>query len=97
MFSEYSDDSRNEIIASKFFSNDSFQFVIIYGSEPEAYLQFYLHIDYAILNSLIDGCKEVDYGNDDLFVSELDCFVVKLFSKTQRRRTDLLSLSEQSF
>ena len=60
-------------------------------------MQFYLHVDYAIFNSFIDGCKEVDYGNDDLFVSELDCFVVKLFSTTQRRRTDLLSLSEQSF
>ena len=70
---------------------------MLYGSEPEAHLQFYLHVDHSIFKRFINGCIEVDYGNDDLFVSENDCFAVKLFSTTQRRRTDFLSLAEQSF
>ena len=96
-FSEYFDDSRNQILASTCFGNDSFQLAMIYGSEPEAHLQFYLDVDYNVFNCFVNSCIEVDYGNDVLFVSENDCFVVRPFSTTQRRRTDLLSLVAQSF
>ena len=96
-FSEYFDDSRNEVIASKCFTNEFFQFVMLYGSDPEAHLQFYLHVDSNVYNSFISGCIEEEYGNDDLFVAEYNCFEVSLYRTTQRRRTDLLSLVEQSY
>ena len=96
-FSEYFDDSRNEIIASKCFTNEFFQFVMLYGSDSEAHLQFYLHVDANVFNSFISECIKDDYGNDSLFVADYDCFEVSLYSRTQRRRSDLLSLVEQSY
>ena len=96
-FSQFYDDSRNELLVSKCFENKYFQLVMLYGSEPEAHIQFYLHVDSDVFDKFISNCIEVDYGNDELYVAENDCFVVRLFSMIQRRRLNLLSLVEQSF
>ena len=70
---------------------------MLYGSEPEAHIQFNLHVDSDVFDKFTSNCIEVDYGNDELYVAENDCFVVRLFSTIQRRRLNLLSLVEQSF
>ena len=55
-FSEYSDDIPNEILVSKCLANSSFQLVILYGSDPEPHIQFYLHVDDNVFNGFINGC-----------------------------------------
>ena len=91
-FSEYFDDSRNEVVAPKCFTNE---FVMLYGSNPEAHLQFYFHVDSNVSNSFVSRCIKEDYGNDNLFVAEYDCFEVTLFNRRfiVSGRTELFEFS----
>ena len=94
-FSQY-DVAYGDILASKCFDNKYFQLVIVCGNEPEAHLQFYLHVASVVFNDFIEGSIEEEYGNDELFISpEHDNFIVYLFRKTQKKRT-LLTLVQQS-
>ena len=60
-FSDYSEDSQNEILVSKCFANSSFQLVVLYESESRT-THSVLYVD-DVFNGFKNVCIEVDYGN----------------------------------